>query len=101
MIFIKERVGKLISDIKEQIYTDILPVGGYRFLKTRERFDDIRNLNTDSWAVLKKGELWGGHREYFWFETTVTLPESFEGKCAVYELKTGREGEWDATNPQF
>ena len=101
MIFIKERVGKLISDLKELIYTDVLPVREYRFLKTQERFEDIRNLNTDSWSVLKEGELWGGHREYFWFETVVTLPESFQGKCVVYELKTGREGEWDATNPQF
>ena len=101
MIFIKERVGKLISDIKELIYTNVCPIREYRFLKTRERFEGIGNLNTDSWEVLKEGELWGGHREYFWFETTVTLPESFEGKCAVYELKTGREGEWDATNPQF
>lgn len=24
-----------------------------------------------------------------------------DGKCVVYELKTGKEGEWDATNPQF
>ena len=48
MIFIKERVGKLISDLKELIYTDVLPVWEYRFLKTQERFEDIRNLYSDS-----------------------------------------------------
>jgi len=31
----------------------------------------------------------------------VTIPEEFDGECVVYELKTGKEGEWDATNPQF
>ena len=34
-------------------------------------------------------------------ETTVTIPEEFAGKCVVFQLTTGREGEWDATNPQF
>ena len=52
-------------------------------------------------SVLGERQIWGGHREYFWFETIVTVPEAFDGKCAVYELKTGREGEWDGTNPQF
>ena len=46
-------------------------------------------------------QIWGGHREYYWFETTVTIPEEFSGKCVVFQLTTGREGEWDATNPQF
>ena len=101
MIFIKERVGKLISDLKELIYTDAVPVKEYRYRKTRERFSDLEHLNTESWEVLREGELWGGHREYFWFETVVTLPEAYQGKCAVYELRTGKEGEWDATNPQF
>lgn len=101
MIFIKERTGKLINDVKELIYTDITPVSTYRFKKSREKFQDIGAVSTDSWEVLGERQIWGGHREYFWFETIVTVPEAFDGKCAVYELKTGREGEWDGTNPQF
>lgn len=101
MIFIKERVGKLLSDLKELIYTDITPIKSYRFIQSKENYPNIANIRTDSWHTLSNQQLWGGHREYFWFETFITLPESFEGKCVVYELKTGREGEWDATNPQF
>lgn len=101
MIFIKERIGKLLSDLKELIYTDITPIESYRFIQSKERFTDIAGICTDSWDTLSNQQLWGGHREYFWFETFVTLPEAFEGKCVVYELKTGREGEWDGTNPQF
>ena len=29
------------------------------------------------------------------------IPDHFHEKCVVYELRTGREGSWDATNPQF
>ncbi|MDO4272201.1 MAG: alpha-mannosidase [Eubacteriales bacterium] len=101
MILVKERVGKLISDIKGLIYTDVTPIKHYRFLKSKEKFENIAGICTDSWEILSPVQLWGGHREYFWFETFVTIPPEFEGKCTVFELKTGREGQWDATNPQF
>ena len=101
MILIKERVGKLISDIRDLIYTDRTPIESYRYIKSHERFEDIAKLDTDTWEVLNKEQLWGGHREYFWFETVVEIPQQLDGACVVYELKTGCEGEWDATNPQF
>lgn len=101
MLFLKERAGKLISDIKALIYTDIIPVEEYRFIKSRERYTDIAGICTENWELLRKQELWGGHREYFWFETFITIPQCMDGKCVIYELKTGKEGEWDATNPQF
>ncbi len=101
MILMKERVGKLISDIKELIYTDVTPIRQYRFLKSKERFENIADICTDSWDILSDTQFFSGHREYFWFETFVTIPQEFDGKCTVFELKTGREGQWDATNPQF
>ena len=43
----------------------------------------------------------GGNGEYFYFKTTLTMPQECAGKKVTYELRTGREGEWDAVNPQF
>ena len=101
MILIKERIGKLLSDLQSLIYKEDIPVSEYRMLKSAERFEHVSDLDTQSWEVLSKEELWGGHREYYWFETEVTIPEEWEDQCVVYELRTGREGFWDATNPQF
>lgn len=101
MVFLRERIGKLIQYLQKQIYTASVDVEHMKMIKTGERFRDIAGLNTSSWEDLTEGELWGGHREYYWFETTVTIPEEFDGRCAVFELLTGREGSWDATNPQF
>lgn len=36
-----------------------------------------------------------------WFRTTITIPESMDGKHVEFLITTGREGEWDATNPQM
>ena len=101
MILIKERIGKLVEDLKNLIYVGEVPITGYRMLRSGERFSDIHDLPSDGWEELTNRELWGGHREYFWFKTVVTIPAEFQDKCVVYELKTGREGQWDATNPQF
>ena len=92
MILIKERIGKMLEYIKEQIYPESMPIRKYRMIKTDQRFKDVANLDTSDWEEFTNTELWGGHREYYWFETFVTVPEEFDGKCVVYELLTGREG---------
>ena len=101
MVLIKERIGKMLEYLKDQIYPESVPIGKYRMIKTDQRFADVANLDTSDWEEFTNTQIWGGHREYYWFETSVTVPDEFEGKCIVYELRTGREGEWDATNPQF
>ena len=101
MILIKERIGKMLEYLQEQVYPKQVAIPSYKMIRTDERCLDVNNLDTSSWTEITNQELWGGHREYYWFETVVTIPEEFDGECVVYELKTGKEGEWDATNPQF
>lgn len=101
MVLIKERIGKLLDDIQELRYVSSIPITKYKMIQSKEKFKNITNLNTDTWSDLTKEQLWGGHREYFWFETVVIIPEEFDNKAVVFELRTGKEGEWDATNPQF
>lgn len=101
MIFLKERIGKLLRDLCVLIYPQEVPIHSYRMKRTRERFSDIDRIDTSDWKELGREEIWGGHQEYFWFETEVTVPDEFAGKCIVYEVITGREGQWDAVNPQF
>jgi len=101
MIFLRQRVSKLISNLGELRYPDTRPIENYKVIKTKERFSDIVNLDVSNWKTHHFEELWGGHREYFWFEATITIPHEFHGKPVEFKLITGREGEWDAVNPQF
>ncbi len=102
MFLMKEHVHKLIEDLQGLIYSDMRPVHAYRMkhLVNEER-TDILSEDTSGWEELKDGQLWGGHREYFYFETFVTIPEEWKGKKVIYTLNTGREEGWDALNPQF
>lgn len=101
MMLLKERIGKMLEYLQAQVYPKQVAIPSYKMIRTDERCLDVNNLDTSFWTEITNQELWGGHREYYWFETVVTIPEEFDGECVVYELKTGKEGEWDATNPQF
>lgn len=101
MILLKERIGKMLEYLEAQVYPQIQKIESYKMLQSEEKFTDVTTIDTSNWKKISREQLWGGNREYYWFETVVTIPEAFDKKCVVYELKTGREGEWDATNPQF
>lgn len=101
MVFLQERIGRLLQEVEELCYPESVDIPSYLMCKTAERFDDIAGLDTSGWEMFDCRQIWGGHNEYYWFETEVIIPDSFDGKCVVYDIRTGREGEWDANNPQF
>ena len=100
MFLMKERVGKLISDLEDLIFPESMPIESYRMKKCRDKLD-VKALDPSSWELFDRKMLWGGHREYYWFATEIVIPQAYAGKTVVYELRTGTEGLWDATNPQF
>lgn len=101
MILLKERIGKMLEYLQQQIYPKSTKIFSYKMLRTDEKFTDMAQLDTTGWEDFSNQQIWGGHREYYWFETVITVPEEYEGQCVVFELLTGKEGQWDATNPQF
>ena len=101
MFLMKEHVGKLISDVEELIYREKKPVESYRYKKAGAEKLAIDREDIPSWDTLKNEDIWGGNREYFYFQTEVVIPKEWRNCKVVYELRTGREGEWDAINPQF
>jgi alpha-mannosidase len=58
-------------------------------------------INTEDWKTFERTDRWGGRDKYFCFATQVTIPEEFKGETIVYNVRTGREADWDAVNPQF
>lgn len=101
MLFVKERARRIAEELEGLIYPQRVKIESYRYIKTRKRFSEVSSLCTNAWQLGTREELWGGDKEYFWFDIPVEIPPQFAGKCVVLELRTGREGEWDAVNPQF
>lgn len=103
MYFIEERVRRICSEIeKYYIYPDSEFISGYKMKEGTFKGGEVCNIETSDWDYFECGkDRWGAKDKHYWFRTEVTIPEKFSGKPVVYELKTGREGEWDVLNPQF
>ena len=61
----------------------------------------IAPRGSDAWAAFKNGDFWGTpEEEWFDFRFAAVTPEGFCGRT-VLSIKTGRESEWEAVNPQI
>jgi alpha-mannosidase len=101
MLMIRERINKLVSEIKQYIYSDSYDIEHYKMTEATFSGGEILGLDLSSWTEFNTSECWGGYDKDFWFKTDIQIPVEFHGKTVVYELKTGREEAWDSINPQF
>lgn len=99
--FIDDRNEKLAGELKKLVYSDEIPVKNYRMACTGSTWKAVDEIQDQEWENFSENHFWGGENTYYWFCTELIIPEQYNGKCVVYELRTGREGSWDATNPQF
>ena len=62
----------------------------------------IAHRDSQDFVPFVNGSEWGTDRDHDWmdFKFTVVTPEDYRGKVTV-SIVTGREGMWEATNPQF
>lgn len=99
MRFIKERIAKLVETLDMLRYPLSLPVAGYEIAQAEER--PAQEADMGPWQPYDPSRALDAHRRYYQLRTTLTIPPEMDGKTVLYELSTGRESEWDATNPQF
>ena len=101
MIQIKERIGKLIEYIGGLVNEKSYQVHQFEMKHTDGIREDVSEISDEGWTGITDEAVWGGHREFFYFRTEFTVPAEAAGKRLIVELRTGREGLWDALNPQF
>lgn len=54
----------------------------------------------ESWQPFANGSEWGVTHEWMDFRFRASVPEEFTGRTVI-RVRTGREAEWEAINPQF
>ncbi|ERI94455.1 glycosyl hydrolase family 38 protein [Clostridiales bacterium oral taxon 876 str. F0540] len=100
MFYVLERVQKICHELKNYVYTDCVQIKDYKMLEGNYLGMEGINKAQGEWKEFHRGDYWGGRDYHCWFKTSVTIPESFQGKVAALNFKTFDEG-WDAINPQF
>lgn len=100
MDFIKEKIrvsAEKLYQLSEEKLCDIsyeyLHCDGY---KTSNAFPGAEA----DWKKAQEGERFCGVDEHYWIKFNLSPYAVAEGKELLFSLKTGREGQWDARNPQ-
>lgn len=92
-----------------KIITDELKSIRYKNKKYIEEIFASENTNggsmdkrpKDGWKRFDSGGIWGGYDTHIWFKMKAEILPEYEGQTVIFGVKTGKEGESDARNPQF
>ena len=79
-----------LADIEFDVYA----CDGYKTTNTPPA------LTESGWRRFGVGERMNGVDDHFWIHFVIEPVAKIEGKELVFNMKTGREGNWDALNPQ-
>ena len=101
MYFKIERIKRITTELESYIHVEKESIDEYKVKECS--YGDLSLLEEDAqnWDIFKGKERWGGLDKHFWFKTLVEIPKAYQDKSVIYEITTGREGQWDAINPQF
>lgn len=100
LIFELGRAQRLREDIEKMIIVEKREITAYKSLEGKKKGGHVCAID-GQWKDYVMGTAWNQVDAHRWFRTTITIPESMDGKHVEFLITTGREGEWDATNPQM
>ena len=100
LIFELGRAQRLREDIEKMIIVEKREITAYKSLEGKKKDGHVCAID-GQWKDYVMGTAWNQVDAHWWFRTTITIPESMDGKHVEFLITTGREGEWDATNPQM
>ena len=100
LIFELGRAQRLREDIEKMIIVEKREITAYKSLEGKKKGGHVCAID-GQWKDYVMGTAWNQVDAHRWFRTTITIPEFMDGKHVEFLITTGREGEWDATNPQM
>ena len=100
-MFTVNRIGEITNQLSQLRYPDSIRVQEWKIQIQHGETRPDPSIMDGEWTDIPPSGIWGGDREYRVFRGKVVIPEHFHGKCVDFQLLTGQEGQWDATNPQF
>lgn len=100
MTFIEEKIDVTLGNLAGLTETDAAVIGGIEF--TRCRYKNENHPGKDAvWESYRSNAPISFDKDgHAWFRFSVDVPETSADECAFFRMTTGREGEWDAQNPQ-
>ena len=100
-MFTEERIGELLKQLCVLRHPQHVSLDDWQMQVRSGESRPSPEDDQGTWQALPADSIWGGHSQYLAFRSRITIPAAFAGLPVEFTLRTGKEGEWDATNPQF
>lgn len=101
MYFIVERIKRILEELQGYIYSEVHSIKDYKLREVEYNAQKEILTDVSDWEDFREFQRWGGRDKHYWFRTEFAVPEELLGKTLVFQVMTGKEGQWDALNPQF
>lgn len=99
--FVKEKINTTAKHLKSLIVVDKQPIECFDYTECGYKGDARPPMPDNSWGTLPFGAQIKGADRHFWLYKKIKTPKQPSADHKLYfELKTGKEGGWDASNPQ-
>jgi alpha-mannosidase len=95
MGFVIQKVKVTVEKLKELMLAGQLRLDGFEIAAG----DDGSQPPQEGWREFNNERLKGKDLN-IWLRAKIKTPPKQDGKAVYFSLKTGREGQWDAVNPQ-
>lgn len=99
ILFELERMERLLADIEKLRCPASIPVSNYKMYEGKLPGGESCDLS--GWQDYKIETPWTSLDAHRWLRTTIAIPQEMDHKHVEFRLTSGREGQWDATNPQI
>ena len=99
ILFELERMERLVQDIEKLRCPISIPVRNYKMAEGK--LEHGESCSTKDWQDFLIDTPWSSLDSHRWLRTEIEIPENMDGKHVEFQLISGREGEWDAINPQM
>ncbi|MDD3766621.1 MAG: alpha-mannosidase [Eubacteriales bacterium] len=97
-MFTYEKINVIAEFLKSHIIIESKELDGFVYKESGYKKGNVLPTIDDSFKTFQKGERWGAAKDtHYWFYNKITTYRD----DVEFSLKTGREGQWDADNPQF
>ena len=99
MPLLMEKINQTLQKLLEQSKQNICEIDSVEFVKV----DSYKTNNVppvDGWTTFEPGTKVSGKDEHYWFRANFKTPSIDEHHYLILNTITGREGQWDGTNPQ-
>ncbi len=99
ILFELERMERLAADLDALRRPKRVSVTEY--YRKEGKGEGSASGSLEGWEKCYIREPWRVLESHRWYRTVVRIPKEFDGCHVEFLITTGREGQWDATNPQM